>query len=69
MLVAIVRRIGKLSLDKRSQLFSHMHNEPLSLVPMNVCNPDCSPFGNTHKFAGDTPVTTVKELLGRLAQW
>ena len=29
--------------QKRSQLFIRVHNETLSVVPMRVSNPDCSP--------------------------
>jgi hypothetical protein len=29
---------------KRRQHFIRVHNEPLSVVPMRIHNPDCSPF-------------------------
>jgi hypothetical protein len=31
--------------EKRSQLFLRVHNEPLSIAAVCVCNPDCSPIG------------------------
>jgi hypothetical protein len=31
--------------NKRGQLFIRSQNEPLSVIAMRVCNPDCSPFG------------------------
>jgi hypothetical protein len=31
--------------QKRSQLVIRTHNETLSVVPMRVCNEDCSPVG------------------------
>jgi hypothetical protein len=31
--------------DKSRQLFIRVHNEPLSVAAMRVCNPDRSPVG------------------------
>jgi hypothetical protein len=38
---------GKLSFAKRSQLFLHMHNEPVSVAAMCVCNPELLALGET----------------------
>jgi hypothetical protein len=31
--------------NKRAEFFISMHNKPLSVVAMRVCNPDRSPVG------------------------
>jgi len=31
--------------QKRGQLFIRTHNKPLSVIPMRISNPDCSPVG------------------------
>jgi hypothetical protein len=36
--------IRRFQFHKRSQYFIRVHNEPLSVVAMRVCNPDRSPL-------------------------
>ncbi len=44
-----------LQFQKRTQHFIGMHNEPLSVVAMRVCNPDCSPLTINGRNAAPTP--------------
>jgi hypothetical protein len=34
----------RFQIQKRSQYFIRMHNETLSVIPMCIGDPDCSPF-------------------------